>query len=273
MSIYCFANNQIQIIEKAGVPVTDLLVQRGYGIFDFLRVAGDKPLFIDDHLDRFFHSAEKMRLTIPQTREDIKNIVKELIHKNQMSYSGIRMIIAGGDAPDGYTIEHPHLIVIQAPLAEPTLHLPTTGIKLATYSYQRQIPDVKTTDYLMAVWLQPWMKEQGADDILYHHNGAVRECPRSNFFLLTQHNVLVTAHEHMLKGVTRKNILQICAQYQIPFETREVSIAEIQNAKEAFITSSTKRIIPVHQIDNYLVKPNYKDSLAVKIYDLLTNLE
>ena len=125
----------------------------------------------------------------------------------------------------------------------------------------------------MAVWLQPWMKEQGADDILYHHNGAVRECPRSNFFLLTQHNVLVTAHEHMLKGVTRKYILQICAQYQIPFETREVSIAEIQNAKEAFITSSTKRIIPVHQIDNYLVKPNYKDSLAVKIYDLLTNLE
>ena len=153
MSIYCFANNQIQIIEKAGVPVTDLLVQRGYGIFDFLRVAGDKPLFIDDHLDRFFHSAEKMRLTIPQTREDIKNIVKELIQKNQLSYSGIRMIIAGGDAPDGYTIEQPHLIVIQAPLAEPTLHLPENGIKLATYSYQRQIPDVKTTDYLMAVWL------------------------------------------------------------------------------------------------------------------------
>ena len=66
MSIYCFANNQIQIIEKAGVPVTDLLVQRGYGIFDFLRVAGDKPLFIDDHLDRFFHSEFLAR--IPSVR-------------------------------------------------------------------------------------------------------------------------------------------------------------------------------------------------------------
>jgi branched-subunit amino acid aminotransferase/4-amino-4-deoxychorismate lyase len=89
MRIFCFANNQIQPIDSAGVPVTDLLVQRGYGIFDFLRVAGEQPLFIDDHLDRFFHSAEKMRLTIPQTREDIKNIVKELIQKNQLSQIGL----------------------------------------------------------------------------------------------------------------------------------------------------------------------------------------
>jgi D-alanine transaminase/branched-chain amino acid aminotransferase len=273
MQVFCFSNNQIQPIEKAGVPVTDLLVQRGYGIFDFLRVANDKPLFIEDHLDRFFHSAEKMRLPILQTRADIKKIVSELIQKNQMPYSGIRMIIAGGDAPDGYTIEHPHLIVIQAPLAEPTKHLPEQGIKLATYNYVRQIPEVKTTDYLMAVWLQPWMKEQNAHDILYHNNGWITECPRSNFFLVTKDNVLVTAAEKMLKGVTRKNIIKVCEQNGIPFELRDLNISEFSEAKEAFITSSTKRIIPVHQIDNYLVKPNYQDSLAVKIYDLLTNLE
>lgn len=273
MSIYCFANNQIQIIEKAGVPVTDLLVQRGYGIFDFLRVAGDKPLFIEDHLDRFFHSAEKMRLTIPQTREDIKNIVKELIQKNQMSYSGIRMIIAGGDAPDGYTIEHPHLIVIQAPLAEPTLHLPPTGIKLATYSYQRQIPDVKTTDYLMAVWLQPWMKQQGADDILYYYNEILSECPRSNFFLVTKDNILVTANQNMLNGITRKNIIKVCEANSIPFEIRDIYIKEIKEAKEAFITSSTKRIIPVRQIDEVIYNSDYASSVAKKIYELLVQLE
>lgn len=273
MSVYCFSNNQIQLIEDAGVPVTDLLVQRGYGIFDFLRVANNKPLFIEDHLDRFFNSADIMRLNIPQTREDIKNIVAQLIQKNNMPYAGIRMIIAGGDAPDGYTIEHPHLIIIQAPLAEPTPHLPETGIKLATYNYQRQIPEVKTTDYLMAVWLQPWMKEQGADDILYHHNGIVSECPRSNFFLVNADNVLVTAKQNMLKGVTRKNILNVCLANQIPFEEREVNINEFNTAKEAFITSSTKRIIPVHQIDDIHLPANYQGSLSRKIYDLLVKLE
>lgn len=273
MSVFCFSNNQIQEINTAGVPVTDLLVQRGYGIFDFLRVAKDKPLFIEAHLDRFFTSAEIMRLNIPQTREDIKNIVGELIEKNKMSYSGIRMIIAGGDAPDGYTIEHPHLIIVQAPLAEPTLTLPSTGIKLASYNYQRQIPEVKTTDYLMAVWLQPWMKQQGADDILYHHNGVVSECPRSNFFIVTSDNVLVTAEKNMLKGVTRKNILAVCLANGIRVETRDLLLSEISTAKEAFITSSTKRIIPVHQVDDNILKPNYDDSMAKTIYDLLVQLE
>ena len=273
MSLYCFSNNQIKPISEAGVPVTDLLVQRGYGIFDFLRVANNKPLFIEDHLDRFFHSASVMRLHIPQTREEVKQIVNTLIQKNQLPYSGMRLLIAGGDAPDGYTIEHPHLIIIQAPLAEPTAQLPTTGIKLATYNYQRQIPEVKTTDYLMAIWLQPWMKQQGADDILYHHNGVVSECPRSNFFLVTKDNVLVTAAKNMLKGVTRKNILTVCADNQIQFEERDVNITEFSTAKEAFITSSTKRIIPVHQIDDTLLKPNYQDSFAKKIYDLLLVLE
>jgi branched-chain amino acid aminotransferase len=273
MTVFCFSNNQIQAIETAGVPVTDLLVQRGYGIFDFLRVANNKPLFIEAHLDRFFTSAGIMRLNIPQTREDIKNIVAELIEKNQMTYSGIRMIIAGGDAPDGYTIEHPHLIIIQAPLAEPTLTLPSTGIKLASYNYQRQIPQVKTTDYLMAVWLQPWMKEQGADDILYHHNGVVSECPRSNFFIVTNDNVLVTAEKNMLNGVTRKNILAVCKANGIKVEVRDLQLSEISTAKEAFITSSTKRIIPVHQVDDIILKPNYDDSLAKTVYDLLVKLE
>jgi D-alanine transaminase/branched-chain amino acid aminotransferase len=273
MSVFCFSNNQIQEINTAGVPVTDLLVQRGYGIFDFLRVAKDKPLFIEAHLDRFFTSAEIMRLNIPQTREDIKNIVAELIEKNKMSYSGIRMIIAGGDAPDGYTIEQPHLIVIQAPLAEPTFTLPSTGIKLASYNYQRQIPQVKTTDYLMAVWLQPWMKQQDADDILYHHNGVVSECPRSNFFIVTNENVLVTAEKNMLKGVTRKNILTVCMENGIKVETRDLLLSEVATAKEAFITSSTKRIIPVHQVDDIVLKPNYDNAMAKTIYDLLVQLE
>ena len=273
MSVYCYAQNQIQPIQGAGVPVTDLLVQRGYGIFDFLRVANNKPLFMDAHLDRFFHSASIMRLSIPQTRDQIKQIVAELIAKNNMAYSGIRMLIAGGDAPDGYTIEHPHLIVIQAPLAEPSLVLPETGIKLATYEYQRQIPEVKSTDYLMAIWLQPWMKEQGADDILYHHRGAIRECPRSNFFLVTDQQILVTPPDDMLKGITRKNILSVCAANGIAFEERTLLKEELQTAKEAFITSSTKRIIPVYQIDDYVYRLNQPESLTKKLYDLLVELE
>ena len=50
--LYCFAQNKICLIENAGVPLGDLLVQRGYGIFDFLRVHNNKPLFLEDQIGR-----------------------------------------------------------------------------------------------------------------------------------------------------------------------------------------------------------------------------
>ena len=93
-TLYCYANNQIKSIENAGVPISDLLVQRGYGIFDFLRVAYHQPLFLDDHLDRFFNSAAAMRLPINESKEEIKKIVATLIEKNNLEFAGIRLLIA-----------------------------------------------------------------------------------------------------------------------------------------------------------------------------------
>jgi branched-subunit amino acid aminotransferase/4-amino-4-deoxychorismate lyase len=77
----------------------------------------------------------------------------------------------------------------------------------------------------------------------------------------------------MLKGITRKNIIEVCKSNGIPVEERIISIEELKTAKEAFITSSTKRIIPVHQIDDFTYMLNRPDSVAKKVYDLLVGLE
>lgn len=77
----------------------------------------------------------------------------------------------------------------------------------------------------------------------------------------------------MLKGITRKNIIELCKTHGIPFEERDVFTEELKTAKEAFITSSTKRIIPVHQIDQTKYQADYASSFARKIYDLLVGLE
>ena len=86
---YCYSQNQICLLDNAGVPLGDLLVQRGYGIFDFLRVANNKPLFIESHLDRLFNSAEIMRLSIPQSKEEIKKIYPSL--KERMELNKIKL--------------------------------------------------------------------------------------------------------------------------------------------------------------------------------------
>ena len=271
--LYCFAQNKICLIENAGVPLGDLLVQRGYGIFDYLRVSNNKPLFIDAHLDRLFHSASVMRLSINSTKEEIKKCVATLIEKNNIPNSGIRLIIAGGDAPDGYTITQPHLIIIQQPLDPPPTTLSSKGIQLVSYFYQRQLAEVKTTDYLMAIHLQPWMKSQGADDILYYNNESVCECPRSNIFMVTYDNIIVTPARNMLKGITRKNIIQVAATQNWKLEQRDISLEEMKTAKEVFISSSTKRIIPVKGLDEQNFSLNLDNSLSAQIFNHLLALE
>lgn len=271
--IYCFAQNKISLLETAGVPLGDLLVQRGYGIFDYLRVSNNKPLFIDAHLDRLFNSATIMRLNIIQSKDEIKNIVKDLLEKNNIPFSGIRLIIAGGDAPDGYTITQPHLMIIQQPLEAPPVEMVSKGLFLVSYFYQRQLAEVKTTDYLMAVYLHPWMKSVGGDDILYYNNDSVSECPRSNIFMISQDNTIVTPVNNMLKGITRKNIIAVAEAHHLKLEQRDISLSEMKKAKEVFITSSTKRIIPVAGLDEQNFSLEGPNSLSAQIFDHLLALE
>jgi branched-chain amino acid aminotransferase len=193
--IICFSDNRFLPLKEAGLPVTDLGLQRGYGVFDFLRIADNVPLFLDDHLERFLFSAKEMRLLKNETDEKLKGIIATLIIKNDLPDSGIRILLTGGPSLDGYQIHDPKLTVIQQPITRPPDKIFQNGIKLVSYYHQRQLPNIKTTDYLMAVWLHSWVIEKGADDILYHQNGKVSECPRSNFFIITKEKKLVTPGE------------------------------------------------------------------------------
>jgi len=255
------------------VPANDLGLHRGYGIFDFLRVTDHVPLFWDDHLDRFYRSAAFMRLTPAQSKEELKTILKELMQKNGLPDSGIKLLLTGGASPDGYQIGEPNLMIFQQLIPPPPDTILLPGFALLTYQHQRQLPEIKTTDYMMAIRLQPWVKENGADDILYHHGGTVSECPRSNFFIVTQKNVLATPGKNILKGITRKQLLAIASMTGITVEERELSMNDIREAKESFITSSTKRLIPVTRVDDIVFPAFSKDSVTARLYNAFKEWE
>ena len=125
----------------------------------------------------------------------------------------------------------------------------------------------------MAVWLHPWITEKGADDILYHQNGIVSECPRSNFFIVTKEKKLVTPGRNILKGITRKILLTLAISNGMVVEERDLLMEEISNATEAFITNSTKRLIPVTQIDDIFYKPFNDGGITNQLYDLFLKKE
>lgn len=270
---FCFYENDFSPLKNTGVHVTDLLVQRGYGIFDYLRVVENTPLFLEAHLERFYNSAETMRLDVGFTKLALTKIIQTLIEKNNFDYSGIRFILSGGDSEDGYQINKPRLIIIQQPLSPPVEKIELTPFKLVSSNFQRQLASVKTTDYLMAIWLQPWMKSVGGNDILYHQDGWIRECPRSNVFFVSENDTIVTPNEKMLLGVTRKNIITIAKENNFALEEREIHLEELSKIKEAFITSSTKRITPVTSIDQIQMNPINENSVTAQIFELLRKKE
>jgi D-alanine transaminase/branched-chain amino acid aminotransferase len=269
----CHLEGRFMPLEEAGMPLNDLGLQRGYGIFDFLRVSGRKPLFIEDHLDRFYRSAETMRLAVPEEREGLKEIIRELAAHNDMPSSGMRILLTGGPTPDGYTISSPRMAVIQQAMAPPPDELPTPGIRLCSHPYRRQLPEVKTTDYLMAVWLQPWLRERGGDDILYHHEGVISECPRSNIFLVDRMGTLVTPAHDMLRGVTRKQVVSVALRLGIAVEERDIRLEEVAAASEAFVTASTKRILPVRDIDGVELPVSATGTVTGRLREALIELE
>lgn len=266
-SRYVFINDRFVPQEEASLPVSDLSIQRGYGLFDFFKIINGVPLYLEDHLDRLYFSADELRLPFLPDREELKDLIRQLMERNQMAHSGFRITLTGGTSPDGYSITVSNLVLSQSPLTLTTKETFEKGIKLITYEHQRQLPQVKSIDYLMAIWLQPLVKEKSADDVLYYKNGVVGECPRSNLFAVKD-GVLITPAENILKGVIRKQVLQL-AQGRLPVEERAVTLEEVKQAEEVFVTSTTKQILPVRQIDEVVLFTDGPGKVSTELYSLL----
>lgn len=272
--MYTFLNDKFFPATDAALGVNDLAIQRGYGIFDFFKTVGGQPIFLDDHLDRFFHSASRMRLDPGKTRDELKGILAELRELNHLSDSGIRITLTGGISTDSITPGRPNLIITQFPMPAPGQACPPP-IRLISYPHQRQLPDVKTIDYLMAIHLQPHIHDRGATDVLYQRDGIITECPRCNFFLVTAAGALVTPARNILKGVTRKHLLTLAAEAGVPVEERDVHLDELSTAREAFITSTSRHIVPVSHIDDTPIgatHPTTAGSVAAELNSSLHRL-
>lgn len=244
---YTIVNGEFIASDKASVLITDLAIQRGYGIFDFFKTINNEPIFLDCHLDRLFYSAEQMRLPISVSRNRLKDILHDLIEKNNIHNSGIRITVTGGYSPDGYSIAEPNIIITQQ-ILNIEEDISEQGINVITWQHSRQLPHAKTLDYLMAVWLQPVIKEKQADNVLYFNNEIITECPRANFFMVTSDGKVLTPQKNILKGVIRKHVLQL-SDNDVEIIEKDISLNDLKQCKEAFITSSTKNILPVLKIN------------------------
>lgn len=248
MKPFCFADGQIIPTESAWIHPADIGLIRGYGIFDFFRTVNYKPLFLDHYLDRFTLSAAKTYLPLDYSREDLKKIISELIEKNDLKEGGLRMLLSGGVSENHFSPAKGKLFIFAESLMFPTQQKYEEGIKLLALEHVRAIAEIKTTNYALPVWHSMHWQKAGAEDVLYHQDGLVSESSRSNFFIV-KNGVIITPDRHILMGITRKQIMELDGNVQI----RSVSFEETLEADEAFISSTTKMLLPVTKIDDHTI--------------------
>lgn len=263
-------NGKFLPADKGQILISDLAIQRGYGVFDFFKTINGVPVFLEDHLDRLYRSADQMRLDFGYDRDALKAMLFELMGMNNLPLSGVKITVTGGYAEDGYSLAKPNVLITQQPLLLYN-DANASPLKIVSYEHQRQMPHIKTIDYLMAIWLQPFIKLNQADDVLYHNNGVITECPRSNFFIVTDDDVLVTPANNVLHGITRMQILRhlkhICT-----IEERNITLDEVYKAKEAFVSNSSKNILPVVKVDQHKIGTGEPGPLTMRIKKELLQL-
>lgn len=252
---------------KLGIP--ELSIMRGYGIFDFFCTYNGKPFRFHDYMDRFENSARLMHLDIPLGRNDIEKTIHELLHHNQVPIQGdvgVRLLLTGGNAEDGYSISTPNFFILIENMPVYPVWQFEDGIKLNLHEHQRELPLVKTINYITAINLSVKRNELDVQETLYHSNGNVLECCRHNFFLFKE-DVLITANENVLKGITAKVVMEL-SQSEFKVECREVKLSELQDATECFITGSTRGPCPVVEIEGIKIGSGRPGKNTQQLIDL-----
>lgn len=268
MEPYCFIDGEVLPLSSAKVSVLDIGLLRGYGIYDGLAVIKGRVLDFKDHWQRFKRGADALALKIPVTSEFLEEKILEIAERSGLSArANVRLILTGGQTIEGidYDKSKPTFYA----LVEKWEPLPKKcfdrGAKLISYDYQRELPEIKTINYISAVNLQARRKKEGALDILYTHKGRVLECATSNIFLV-KNKVLISPNVSVLEGITAKIVMKLAKEHY-KIEEREVSEGELKTADEVFITSSFKDVVPISNMDDWSVASGQPGPVTRDIMD------
>ena len=269
---YCIINGSLQPRSTAVIGLDDMALNRGYGVFDFFKVLQGIPIHIEAHLQRLFHSARQMHLPVDEDVVSWKNLIQQLLDANHVQDAGVKILVTAGYAANGYSIATPNIIITSQPLPAKKEEDYSQGIAVITHEYQREMADVKSINYTRGIWLLPQIAAAGASDVLYFANGLVSESPRSNVFIINGEGVLLTPEHNMLKGITRQQVLNIAATH-VTVKCTDVTIDDLRNATEVFITSTTKGILPVTKIDETPVANGQPGKITLQLMQALQQHE
>ena len=256
--------------DKCVLSVKDIIVLRGFGVFDFLVTYNKRPFHLKEHVQRLVNSARKIGLKLKHSKDEICGIVEETIRRNtHHDESNIRIVYTGGISSDGVTPEGNGYLIV---MVTPKLQLPdwwySDGAKLVTVEIERFMPGAKSTNYLTAVWALERAHTMDAIESIYvDRNNRLLEGTTTNFFCFKE-NKLITPKLDILPGITRSVLVDLVKGH-FDLDVREIQKDELSSMEEVFISASNKVIVPIIQVDDIVIgdgKPGQRTRKVMQLF-------
>jgi len=273
MTIYL--NGEYMPIAEAKISVLDRGFIFGDGVYEVIPVYSRKAFRLAEHLHRLQYSLDGIRLQNPHSESEWTNIINELIARNPGEDQYLYLHITRGVAKRDHAFPNPPVrptvFMMSNPLSTPPAALLQSGVSAVTAQDNRWLHcDIKAISLLPNVLLRQMAVDAGCTEtILIRDNAFMTEGAASNIFVVKNGKLLGPPKDNlMLPGITYDVVLEIAAANNIPHEVRKIAVAEVFAADELLLTSSTKEVLAITQLDGKQVGTGKPGAMFAKLHKL-----
>ncbi len=246
-----WVDGRLVALDDARVSILDHGLVVGDGVFETLRVYGGTPFAWTRHLARLRASADGLGLALPDVNV-LRDAAREVIAANELRDARLRITVTGGPAPPGSVRGGgpPTAFVVAFPLDPPA---PTVDVVIAPWTRNEHgaTAGLKTISYAANVRALAYATERGAGEAIFANtSGNLCEATGSNLFVVVD-DVACTppAHAGCLLGVTRALLLEVGPSAGVTVAERDLPVAALTGATEAFLSSTTREVQAVARVD------------------------
>ena len=258
-----YINGEFFPKSEAKISVFDHGLLYGDGVFEGVRSYNCLVFKLKEHLARLYESAHTIMLQIPDTREEMIEIVLETLRVNQLRDAYIRVVVTRGTGDlglDPQKCKKATVFVIADKIVLYPEKLYRQGMGIITVPTVRNLPEavnpaIKSLNYLNNIMAKIEANNSGfMEALMLNHQGYVAECTGDNIFIVKE-RILLTPPTYVgaLQGITRQAIIDLARRNDIPFQERLLTRHDLFNADEAFLTGTAAEVIPVVTIDGRMI--------------------
>ncbi len=251
---------------KPTVEFDESTLESGQSIYEVIRIEQNIPLFLEDHLNRLFDSADLSHFNINESYCDMETLIIELIKKNKVTRGKIKLVIRF-DKKNG--LQEKDLLIYFTPHYFPSGVEYLNGVKTGICHAVRYNPNVKILNTEARKRANNTIVEEKLFEVLLmNHKGFITEGSRSNVFFIKNNVVLTPPQKDVLNGITRRNIIKICKEHQIEILEKSVHYTDIQHMDSLFLSGTSLKVLPVNSLGtSHFDVENETLRKMMKLYD------